>query len=294
MSFFAKYDDTNDQDLEKTTPDETSPLISHRDAVPNPFGASSSLPISDDDEEQCRLYYYRFSLESASDNIITHQFALAAIPVEFPTVSPLTAMESARYIYACSTSNESFGAALGKATKIDVIVRFDVKALLARAQVEPPDAITGCVDNRSLSQIMASNDPNDPIKVFRLPEQHYGQEATFIPRSRRGSATKKDTAFDEDDGYLVFYVFDEHQLDEAGECKENAASELWVLDAQTMNRVECKVQLPTRIPYGLHGNWFTEKQIARQKRVEKVRALPATVAGTKWSRVKRSIHGSLG
>lgn len=295
MSFFAKYDsDADDQDPEKISSDETSPLLTYGDAVPNPFGASSSLPISNDDEEQCRLYYYRFSLESTTENVITHQFALAAIPVEFPTVSPLTAMKSARYIYACSTSNESFGAALGKATKIDVIVRFDVQALLARAQVETPDAITGCVDNRTLGQIMASNDPNDPIKVFRLPEKHYGQEATFIPRSSRGSVTNKNTAFDEDDGYLVFYVFDEHQLDEAGECKENARSELWVLDAQTMNRVECKIQLPTRIPYGLHGNWFTEEQIARQKGVEKVRALPAVAPVTRWSRIQRSIHGRLG
>ncbi|KAF2625921.1 carotenoid oxygenase [Macroventuria anomochaeta] len=293
MSFFAKYDDEVDrQDPEKM--DETSPLISYKDAVPNSLGASSGLPISDDDEEQCRLYYYRFSLESATENVITHQFALAAIPVEFPTVSPLTAMDSARYIYACSTSNESFGAALGKASKIDILVRFDVKALLVRAQVEPPDAVTGCVDNRTLSQIMASSDPNDPIKVFRFPPKHYGQEATFIPRSRRGSAINKNTAFDEDDGYLVFYVFDEHQLNEDGECKEDAKSELWVLDAQTMARVECKIQLPTRIPYGLHGNWFTEEQIARQKGVEMVRALPAAATDTRWSRIKRSIHGRLG
>lgn len=290
ISFFAKYDD--EQDPEKV--DETSPLISHKAAVPNPFGASSDLPISDDDEEQCRLYYYRFSLDSSTKNAITHQFALAAIPVEFPTVSPLTAMDSARYIYACSTSNESFGAALGKASKIDVLVRFDVQALLARAQIESPDPITGCVDNRNLSQIIASKDPNDPIKVFMFPPKHYGQEATFIPRSRRGSATNKNTAFDEDDGYLVFYVFDEHQLDENGECKEDAKSELWVLDAQTMTRVECKIQLPTRIPYGLHGNWFTEEQIARQKGVEQVRALPAAATDTRWSRIKRSIHARIG
>ncbi|KAJ8109313.1 hypothetical protein OPT61_g7551 [Boeremia exigua] len=292
MSFFAKYDEDDNLDPEKL--DETSPLISREEAMPSPFGTSSNLPMSDDDEEQCRLYYYRFSLESMTENAITHQFALAAIPVEFPTVSPLTAMESARYIYGCSTSNESFGAALGKASKIDVLVRFDVKALLEKAQIEPPDPITGCVDNRTLSQIRASDDPNDPIKVFQFPPKHYAQEATFVPRSRRGSATNKNTAFDEDDGYLVFYVFDEHQLGEDGECGEDAKSELWVLDAQTMARVECKIQLPTRIPYGLHGNWFTEEQIARQKEVEKVRALPAAVQRTRWSRIKRSIHGRLG
>jgi hypothetical protein len=205
-------------------------------------------------------------------------------------------MDSARYIYACSTSNETFGAALGKASKIDILVRFDVKALLEKAQSEPPDAITGCVDNRSLAQIMASTDPNDPIKVFQFPPNVYGQEAIFIPRSRRGSATNKNTAFDEDDGYLVFYTFDESQLDTHGECTDDAKSELWVLDAQSMARVECKIQLPTRIPYGLHGNWFTEEQIARQKGVEKVRTLPpaARAADTKWSRIKRSIHGRLG
>ena len=49
-------------------------------------------------------------------------------------MSPLTAMESARYIYACSTSNESFGAALGKASKIDVLVRFDATGCQPIAQ----------------------------------------------------------------------------------------------------------------------------------------------------------------
>jgi hypothetical protein len=33
------------------------------------------------------------------------------------------------------------------------------------------------------------------------------------------------------------------------------------------------VQLPTRVPYGLHGNWFTEEQIKSQRAVESVRSL---------------------
>jgi carotenoid cleavage dioxygenase-like enzyme len=279
MSFFAKYDQDDEQpDLEKEPPNESSPLLTQKGPVTytggaNPFGASSSVPLSIDDEEQCRLYYYRFSLD-ASSNTITHQFALSSIPVEFPTVSPVTDMERARYIYGCSTADESFGSALGKATKIDVLIRYDVEMLLAQAQRAPPEAVTGCVDNRTLAQVLASKDTDDPIKAFRLPPKHYAQEARFVPRAHNKARLSEGTALSEADGYLLFYVFDEHQLDDQGDCRKDAKSELWVLDAKTMERVVCKIQLPTRVPYGLHGNWFTEEQIKSQRGVEEIRVLP--------------------
>lgn len=268
MSFFAKYDDDSElEDPEKSQIDETSPLLAQND--PQSSRIIPQIPMTHDDQEQCRLYYYRFAMESNDSNDITHQFALAAIPFEFPVVSPLTDMTYAQYIYGCSTTNESFGAALGKATKIDVIVRMDVKTLLSRSRVAPPTTVTGCVDDRSIDQILASTDLNDPIRTFKLPPNHFGQEPRFIPRERRSS----DADPSEDDGYLVFYVFNEDQLNETGECKEDAISELWVLDAKTMSDVVCKIKLPTRVPYGLHGNWFSEGRIKRQRAVETLRAV---------------------
>lgn len=280
-------------DLEKGSVDERSPLLSQKheslsDGETNEERTPAEILISQDDEEQCRLYYYRFLLSSTASNIISHQFALSAIAFEFPTVSPLTDMAYARYIYGCSTSIDGFGAALGKATKIDVIVRMDVKALLARAHASRPEEVIGSVDNRTIQEIIASQDPNDPIKAFELPPRHFAQEARFVPRARNGSELPEEA------GYLLFYVFDENQLDERGECRAGAKSELWVLDASTMDRIVCKIQLPTRIPYGLHGNWFTEEQINRQRSVESARTRPKRNPTSVWSRGKQRIIGSLG
>jgi carotenoid cleavage oxygenase len=61
-------------------------------------------------------------------------------------------------------------------------------------------------------------------------------EASFVP----GGAN-------EDDGYLVTFVYD------AGTDR----SDLVVLDASTMTQVAA-VHLPTRVPYGFHGSWIAD------------------------------------
>ncbi|KAF2856544.1 carotenoid oxygenase [Plenodomus tracheiphilus IPT5] len=303
MSFFAKYDaeDEDALDPEKQMSDETMPLLAYEESTfanqgSNSASAPPTIPMSYDEQEQCRLYYYRFALGTTGANVITHQFALSAIPFEFPTVSPLAEMEFARYVYGCSTSVESFGAALGKATKIDVLVRMDVKALLAQAAKIQPGAVTGCIDSRTMDQILDSKDPKDPIKAFRLPPHHYAQEARFIPEqsSRKCSADQLDAC--EGNGFLLFYVFDESQLDEAGQCKPDAKSEMWVLDANTMERVVCRVKLPTRIPYGLHGNWFTEEEIKHQREVATLRSSLRDIPSrdTTLGRLRRSLNSCLG
>jgi len=294
MSFFAKYDDEEQvQDPEKPFLDDTSPLLGQHNE-PESSRAPHNIPISYDDEEQCRLYYYRFSLAPGSSNTITHEFALAAIPFEFPTIHPATEMSRARYIYGCSTSDESFGAALGKATKIDILVRVDVQTLLRRAQQSPPQAVNGCVDNRSIDEILASNDHNDPIKAFQLPPNHFGQEARFVPRKMKEAEADDGAGATEQEGYLLFYVFNEDQLDENGECKADAESELWVLDASDMQTVICKIQLGTRIPYGLHGNWFTEEDIAHQREVATVRSESDVQSETGSSNLRKSLISYLG
>ncbi|KAF2820031.1 carotenoid oxygenase [Ophiobolus disseminans] len=293
MSFFAKYDDHLDlEDPEKSIMDENTPLLPARTSASS-SRAHPPVPISYDDQEQCRLYYYRFAMNSKTSNEITHQFALSAIPFEFPTVSPVIDMMNARYIYGCSTTNESFGAALGKATKIDLIIKMDVRDLLARAHRSPPDQTTGCVDDRTIDQILASTDRRDPIKAFKLPPHHYGQEPRFVPRGSINS-THSDSENFEDEGYLIFYVFNEDQLDNMGQCGANAKSELWVLDAKTMENVVCKIELPTRVPYGLHGNWFSESHIMRQRKVQALRAVPELRHTTKWSRTRSALFRSLG
>jgi carotenoid cleavage dioxygenase-like enzyme len=265
---------------------ETSALI--------PKHQSTALHISttdpDVEEDQCRLYYYRFSLSSDKANIITHQFALSAIPFEFPTLYPAKEMSSARYIYGCSTSTSSFGAALGRATKIDIIAKIDALELISRGQKKPPRSITGCVDTRNLQQVLKDNetDPKDPVRCFCMPSGWYAQEARFIPRTIQTS---------EDDGWLLFYAFDESQLNDEGECPLSAVSELWVLDATDMQTIICQVKLPQRVPYGLHGSWFTEEQIAEQRPVERFRENPALKEKKDrgfWENVRNNVIGMLG
>ncbi|KAF2435644.1 carotenoid oxygenase [Tothia fuscella] len=262
-------------DLESSRWERTPLLQSQREFTP------------EEESEQCRLYYYYFSLTTGK---ITHQYGLSAIPFEFPTLNPTKEMSTARYIYGCSTSASSFGAALGRAVKIDVIAKIDALALIEKARIGRPTEVTGCVDRRSVAEVLSDNEFNvqDPVRCFKMPEGWYAQEARFVAR---------DSTQSEDDGFLLFYAFDEAQMDEDGECPDNAVSQLWVLDAKGMRDVICKVTLPQRVPYGLHGGWFSEEQIAEQREVEIFRKIPALKTKEQrntWDRIREAMIGMLG
>lgn len=224
----------------------------------------SSLVAANDEEEQCRLYYYQFDMNGPGNNI-NHEFGLSAISFEFPSTSEQAAMGPARYVYGCSASDTTFNTSLGKASKIDCLVKMDAGTLIKRGKKDPSlIPITGCVDQRTISEVLASTNPDDPIKVFRLPPRHFAQEPRFV--SRKDSTR-------EDEGWLLSYVFDESQLDEDGECKPDAKSELWIIDAIDMNTVIGKVHLPMRVTYGLHGTFIDENKITNQRPVETIRGL---------------------
>ncbi|KAF3356118.1 hypothetical protein VdG1_00233 [Verticillium dahliae VDG1] len=229
-----------------------------------PTPAVRAVPPEYAEEEQCRLYYLSFPLGDGGnhDAVIKHQWALSAIAFEFPTVAPAAAMRNARYVYGCTTGRDTYAAPLGKAAKIDYLAKMDVATLIARGEADPPREVTGCVDARTVREIMARDDPRDPIRLFGMPEGWFAQEPRFVPRVGARS---------EDDGFLLTYVFDEAQLDETGACRPDAVSELWVIDAKSMRDVVARVKLPQRVPYGLHGNWFGEEDISGQIPYEKVR-----------------------
>jgi carotenoid cleavage dioxygenase-like enzyme len=231
-------------------------------AAPTPIRAAVMQ-----EEEQCRLYYYTFSLDNPEPrNAIQHQFALSAVPFEFPSIREDRSMTNAKYVYGCSISSGSFGAALGRAVKIDCLVKIDAETLIELGKMdEGLQPVSGCVDTRCVDEVLQSERVEDPIKVFKLPPGHYAQESRFVPRA---------DAKTEDDGFLLFYVFNEAQLDESGECLSDARSELWIVDAKDMKTLVGKVLLPQRVPYGLHGNWFPEKQILHQRPVETIRNVP--------------------
>lgn len=225
------------------------------------------------EEEQCRLCYYEFAMGEGKDDTIKHEFALSAVPFEFPSVHPAKEMAAARYIYGCSTSTSSFNVALGKTAKIDTLVKMDALSLIAQGKQDPYMAPLGCVDTRTVGEIVRDNltTPHDLIRCFKLPKGWYAQEPRLVPRANAQS---------EDDGYLLFYAFDESQLNEDGRCKDNATSELWILDAKNMRDIVCRIHLPQRVPYGFHGMFFTERQIAQQRAVSSYRTPKVPGSGT--------------
>lgn len=291
MPFLSKYD----ADMDVSVWDRSAGLecpAEEKEALMRITCEEHSPPavFDDFDEEQCRLYYYHFDLQSGA---ITHQWALSAVPCEFPSVHPGLEMSEAKYVYGCSTTSVSFGAALGKATKIDALIKVDTTALIARGRAQPPRSVTGVVDDRSMAQVLASNDPDDPVRAFKMPEGWFAQEPRFVPAASKQS---------EDDGYLLFYAFDEAQLDAAGDVPPDgsqgrAKSELWIVDAKTMRTVIARVKLPQRVPYGLHGTWFSAAQINEQRPVATVRSTTPALAPkdfNAWMSVRDWIETKLG
>lgn len=283
MSYFSRFDQESEDTIF-----ERSPLLESPSQEKEPLEPFDEL--DDVDEEQCRLYYYNFDLRTGS---ITHQWALSAVPLEFPSVRTELEMQDARFIYGCSTTTTSFGSALGKATKIDALVKIDATALITRGRARPPRSVTGMVDSRTMAQVLASEDPEDAIKVFRMPESWYAQEPRFVPAARSTS---------EDDGFLLFYAFDEAQLNHEGDVPSDnsptrARSELWIINALNMQDVIARVRLPQRVPYGLHGTWFTAEQIEQQRLCDSIRtttrALSEKDRGV-WMAVRDCIEKTLG
>ena len=249
-----------------------------------------SIPTDQQEEEQCRLYYYQFDLSRDTVNNISHQWALAAITIEFPTLRDSVSMSAAKYIYGCSATGTNFRADLGRGIKINSLVKIDVETLIAKGMRDPPTPITGCVDKRDMKEIVESNDPNDPIQIFTMPAGWYAQESRFVPRNDGVS---------EDDGWLLTYVFDEKsQLTIDGQPKTDAKSELWIIDARNMTDVVAKVHLPQRVPYGFHGNWISKEDIDGQRPIEKLRSLPsetvhmsdASIAWRTWMALRRLLE----
>ncbi len=224
--------------------------------------------------EKCQLYYWRFDLEDSETNTISHEFALSDVPFEFPAINEEYGMQEARYVYGTSMRDGTFDAGLGKAAKIDALVKIDAQTLIrkgksmwSQGRLKAGDS----VDTRTVEQVLAaqrdgSADEKDVIKIFEMPQGWYAQEATFVPRR----ATQSGQQMEEDDGWLICYVFDEATglHPSTGEVLPGATSELWIIDAKNMKDVVCRVKLPQRVPYGLHGTLFTEEQIASQKPID--------------------------
>jgi hypothetical protein len=90
------------------------------------------------------------------------------------------------------------------------------------------------------------------VARITMPPHHFCGEAVFVPRSE---APVQGCSAEEDEGYLITYVHDEV----AGR------STLNVYDARSMAQEPLAVvALPQRVPYGFHGLWVSESQVAAQ------------------------------
>lgn len=88
------------------------------------------------------------------------------------------------------------------------------------------------------------------VAVRNYPPGCYGSEPFFVPR-----IWGADDAASEDDGYIVTFLHNE----------VTNVSELGIFDARspTLEPV-ATVKIPVRVPYGFHGLFITEEQLANQ------------------------------
>jgi carotenoid cleavage dioxygenase-like enzyme len=92
------------------------------------------------------------------------------------------------------------------------------------------------------------NAPNGNPQRYSVGDKRFAGEPCFVARKNAKS---------EDDGFLVTFVYDENKK----------RSELVILDAKTFSGPPiATVPLPVRVPYGLHGNFFTKEQLATLKK----------------------------
>lgn len=88
--------------------------------------------------------------------------------------------------------------------------------------------------------------------IFELGAGRFGSEAIFVPRQPAGINSE------EDDGYLIHFVHDEN----------SSKSSVNVIDAKTMSAEPVAVvELPNRVPYGLHALFVTEEQLEEQAKL---------------------------
>jgi len=145
------------------------------------------------------------------------EYPLSDVECEFPSIHPSVLGKPFRYLYAATFASE-----FHKGPMFNGVVKFDASNFL---------------ESGSFKQ----------IGRIEFGTNRYGGECVFVPRKN---------GIQEDDGYLLTFVFDEH----------SQKSEFVVYDSKTMNpKPLLQVRLPQRVPYGFHGIWVDENQIQKQK-----------------------------
>ncbi|KAG5539063.1 hypothetical protein RHGRI_019574 [Rhododendron griersonianum] len=160
--------------------------------------------------ETDELYEMRFNMKTG----LASQKKLSVSAVDFPRVNESYTGRKQQFVY---------GTMLDSITRVTGIIKFDLHA-------EPESGKTKLEVGGNVQGI------------FDLGPGRFGSEAIFVPR-------KLGISSEEDDGYLVFFVYDE----------ASGKSAVNVIDAKTMSADPVAVvELPNRVPYGFHALFVTE------------------------------------
>lgn len=82
------------------------------------------------------------------------------------------------------------------------------------------------------------------VSKFFYGNERFGGEPCFVPVENGET---------EDEGYVMSYVRDE----------DKETSELVIVEASSMKQI-CIVKLPSRVPYGFHGTFVSDQDLANQ------------------------------
>ncbi|XP_019459782.1 PREDICTED: 9-cis-epoxycarotenoid dioxygenase NCED3, chloroplastic-like [Lupinus angustifolius] len=89
------------------------------------------------------------------------------------------------------------------------------------------------------------------VKRHNYGDGRFGGEPFFVPRENNNGVGEENVR--EDEGYILVFMHDE----------KTWKSELQILNAVDL-KVEATVQLPSRVPYGLHGTFVEAKKLLGQ------------------------------
>lgn len=140
----------------------------------------------------------RISLSDEQVRHPAHAFPLLSIPFEFPAVPFSRSMQTVKYVYGCSMMEGTFTSALETGAKINVLVKINVQALIAKGLERGYGERSDPVDSRTIGEIWDDQERSGrgeyTVNLFRLPKGWYAQEVSFVPRNN---------AQNEDDGWLM-------------------------------------------------------------------------------------------
>ncbi|KAF9923590.1 hypothetical protein FBU30_006391 [Linnemannia zychae] len=208
------------------------------------------------DPDGTYLSLFRFDLKTMETSVTT----LSTVSSEFPMINWDWYMRpDLRYIYAAKMDViPSEGLKSGGIIKVDIKAVMDKqRKLLEKGGLKNLGGDGKWeIGSENLLQI-----EKESHGVYLFGGSYCGNEAVFVPNLPRADGKE----LEEDDGYLLLYVYDESQIEDGLVVNpDRQVTELWIFDAKKIGQEYgpvARVKIPRRVPYGFHGLHVTRKQI---------------------------------